>query len=383
MIQRTPPMGWNSWNTFGLNINDRLLYESADTMVRTGLRDRGYTYIVMDDGWSMKQRDAQHRLVPDPVKFPHGIKPVADYMHERGLKLGIYSCAGVMTCGQYPGSFEHEFIDAESFASWGVDFLKYDYCFKPRDEVGALLYRRMGAALANCGRDIVFNACSWGVDNTADWIKSTGAHMWRSTVDIMDTWESIKSLSKRQKELFRFNGQGCFKDMDMLVVGMGGKGNVGLKGCTFEEYRSHFSMWALCGSPLFIGCDIRTMSDETLSILENPDVIAIDQDAAYRQPFLTGGCHGFVGDYEDDCFVLARMLENGDFAIGMFNMADERNNLYFTMAGLGLNRSCGKKLQLKSLWTGETGHTTDGYFAASIPAHDCLLLRASLADEEA
>lgn len=383
MVQNVPPMGWNSWNTYGVEINDKLLYESADALVRSGLRDCGYQYVVIDDGWSEKQRNAQHRLVPDHTKFPDGIKAVADYVHSQGLKLGIYSCAGVMTCGGYPGSYEHEFLDAASFAEWGVDFLKYDYCFKPVDDVGALLYRRMGTALATCGRDIVFNACSWGADETAQWIKSTGAHMWRSTVDIFDTWESIKSLAKRQKDLFSFNGHGCFNDMDMLVVGMNGKGNVGLQGCSFTQYRTHFSLWALCGSPLVIGCDVRNMSDETLSILSNRDIIAVNQDPAYHQVFLTGGCHGFAGDYEDDCFGLARMMENGDFAIGLFNLTDQPNNLYFTMAGLGLNRSCGKKLHLKNLWTGETAHTVDGYFATTLPAYDCLMLRATVEDEDA
>ena len=162
MNQLTPPIGWNTWNTFADKISEQLIFECADVLVESGLRDAGYTYVVIDDTWARKQRDNQHRLVVNTDKFPHGMKAVGDYLHSKGLKFGIYSCAGCMTCGQYPGSYEHEFLDAQNFAEWGVDFLKYDYCFKPAEDTGDLLFRRMGTALANCGRDILFSACSWG-----------------------------------------------------------------------------------------------------------------------------------------------------------------------------------------------------------------------------
>ena len=162
MIVKTPPMGWNTWNTFGINIDEKLIKESADALVETGLADCGYNYLVMDDGWSEHKRDENNRLVPDHVKFPNGIAPVADYLHSKGLKLGMYSCCGYQTCAAFPASYEFEFVDAETFAEWGVDYLKYDYCYKPNNEPGQLLYRRMGTALANCGRDIVFSGCSWG-----------------------------------------------------------------------------------------------------------------------------------------------------------------------------------------------------------------------------
>ena len=245
MVKLTPPMGWNSWNTFGENINEKLIMETADKMVEQGLLDCGYEYLVIDDCWSLRKRDEEGRLIADPEKFPHGMKAVADYVHSKGLKFGMYSCAGNLTCAGYPGSFEHEFIDADTFASWGVDFLKYDYCYHSNIIPGKYLYRRMGIALENCGRDILFSACSWGADQTHEWIKETGASMWRSTGDIFDSWESIKDLTKQQAKLHPYHSVGCFNDMDMLVVGMYGKGNVGLSGCNDVQYRTHYSIWAL------------------------------------------------------------------------------------------------------------------------------------------
>ena len=199
MIKKTPPMGWNSWNTFAENISEQLIFETADRMVDSGLRDLGYEYLVIDDCWSLRERDENGRLVPDPEKFPHGMKAVADYVHSKGLKFGMYSCAGNLTCAAYPGSFEHEFVDAATFAEWGVDYLKYDYCYKSDIIHGRYLYRRMGLALKNCGRDILFSACSWGADNTHEWIRETGADMWRSTGDIFDVWSSVKDLTMQKK----------------------------------------------------------------------------------------------------------------------------------------------------------------------------------------
>ena len=250
MVKLTPPMGWNSWNTFGADINEQLIFDTADIMVEKGLLAKGYEYLVIDDCWSLRERDSNERLVADPEKFPHGMKAVADYVHSKGLKFGMYSCAGNLTCAAYPGSFEHEFIDAQTFAEWGVDFLKYDYCYHSPIIPGKYLYSRMGLALENCGRDILFSACSWGADETHEWIKSTGASMWRSTGDIFDTWDSIKDLVKQQERLHPYNGVGCFNDMDMLVVGMYGKGNVGLKGCNDTQYKTHFHFhtcwWLAC-----------------------------------------------------------------------------------------------------------------------------------------
>ena len=379
MLQLTPPMGWNSWNTFGKDINEAVIRETADTMVATGLRDAGYNYLVIDDIWSLRYRDENGRIVPDPEKFPNGMKAVADYVHGKGLKFGMYSCAGSLTCAGYPGSFQYEFIDAETFASWGVDYLKYDYCFKPVGEDGAKLYRRMGLALANCGRDILFSACSWGADDTPEWIKSTGAHLWRSTGDVFDSWESIKVNFKKQLSLVSRNGLGCFNDMDMLVVGMKNNGNVGMGGCTPTEYRTHYSAWALFGSPLMIGCDIRNMDEDTVKTLMNPEIIAIDQDPSYRQPFVMGG-HGQDAFWPDeDRFIVARLLEGGDIAIGAFNLTDGASNLHFHLSRIGLDRTCGVELAMKELWTGEETKTRDGQFTVEgVPAHGCRIYRAKL-----
>ncbi len=378
MVVLTPPLGWNTWNTFGFDINEELVLESAKIMISSGLRDAGYEYLVLDDGWQMPQRDENGRLVANPEKFPRGIKALVDDLHAMGLKLGIYSCAGTMTCGGYPGSNGYEFEDAETFASWCVDFLKYDYCYKPQNEQGAQLYQRMALALANSGRDIVFSACSWGAEETYKWIKTTGAHCWRSTVDIWDTWESICKLALQQKLLLPYNGLGCFNDMDMLVVGMRGEGNVGFAGCTDTQYKTHFSLWAFMGSPLMIGCDIRSMAPETARILMNKDLIAINQDRGYRQPFSVGGSFNFQWGDVENSFVWAKVLEDGDIAIGMFNFSEDARSMYFTLPDLALPRSSGRKLELKDLWTGEVCYTVDDKFMTRVEACDCRVYRAKL-----
>lgn len=378
MVVRTPPLGWNTWNTFGLEINEQLVLESAQVMISSGLREAGYEYIVLDDGWSLPQRDEQGRLVADPRKFPRGIAALADDLHDMGLKLGIYSCAGLMTCGGYPGSNSYEFVDAETFASWHVDFLKYDYCYKPQHERGEQLYQRMSMALATCGRDIVLSACSWGADDTPAWIRTTGAGCWRSTVDIVDSWSSVCHLAKLQKPLLKYNGTGCFNDMDMLIVGMNGNGNVGLAGCTDTQYKTHFSLWAFLGSPLMIGCDIRSMSPGTTEILTNKGLIAINQDPLCRQPFPVGGSLNFAGGDTEDCFIWAKLLEGGDIAIGFFNLSDNPQNMYLTLPDLGLPRFCDRRLAMTDLWSGEVCHTVDERFMTRVEGCDCRVFRAKI-----
>ena len=376
MIVRKPPMGWNSWNTFGCNIDESLIKETADAMVESGMLDAGYEYLVIDDCWSKKKRDENGRLVADPVKFPSGMKAVADYVHSKGLKFGMYSCAGTYTCAGFPGSFDYEFIDAETFASWGVDYLKYDYCFRPMDQQGHLLYKKMGLALANCGRDICFSACSWGADQTNEWIKQTGAHLWRSTGDIVDSWDSVKSLIIKQDEYLTTNGQGCFNDMDMLIVGMRGKGNVGLSGCTDEEYRTHFSAWAFLGSPLMAGSDVRDMDETTKSILLDKEIIAINQDEAYRQPFNCGN-HWKINDVK----VWAKYLEGGDIAIGIFNLTDHAADPFIPLDALGLSRVSGKAVSVRDLWKKEElGVFTDTFRTDSIAPHGCRMYRFKVVD---
>ena len=368
MIKLTPPMGWNSWNTFGENINEKMIFETADVMAESGLRDKGYEYLVIDDCWSLRERDENGRLVPDPEKFPHGMKAVADYVHSKGLKFGMYSCAGNMTCAGYPGSYEHEFVDAETFASWDVDFLKYDYCYHSPILHGKYLYRRMGLALENCGRDILFSACSWGADETHEWIKETGASMWRSTGDIFDTWDSVKDLVAQQEKLHPYNGVGCFNDMDMLIVGMHGKGNVGLAGCSDVQYQTHYALWAFLGSPLMIGCDIRSMSDETKAILMDKDIIAVNQDPAGRQPYQVLA--------HPDYPVWAKQMDNGDIVLAYFNLGEHNFNQFVTWADIGIERSSGVKLEVTDLWSKQTLGTFDTgiEFGAVVP-HGCRILR--------
>lgn len=372
MIKNTPPMGWNSWNTFGADINEKLIFETADKMVKTGLLDAGYDYLVIDDCWSLKERDKDGRLVADPEKFPHGMKAVADYVHSKGLKFGMYSCAGNLTCAGYPGSFEHEFTDAETFAEWGVDFLKYDYCYHSNIIHGKYLYRRMGLALKNCGRDILFSACSWGADNTAEWMRETGANMWRSTGDIFDTWESIKKLTEEQDAILPYGGAGCFNDMDMLVVGMYGKGNVGLEGLNDVQYKTHFSIWALMGSPLMIGCDIRNMNEKTHSILTNKELIKINQDKDCRQVFK------LPNHWNDNVKIYARNLENGDIAVGMFNFGGEKAVVRMTVDELGIPESTDRTLKLENVWDNETVTVTNGAFIHDIEPCGCLVYRCKV-----
>lgn len=381
MLALTPPLGWNSWNTFGEDINEKVVMESADTLVATGLASHGYHYIVIDDCWALKERSADGRLVPDPEKFPHGMKYVADYVHSKNLKFGMYSCAGYLTCAGYPASFDHEFVDADTFAKWGVDYLKYDYCFHPQTVPGPVLYKRMAIALANCGRDILFSACSWGADETRTWIKETGANMWRTTGDINDSWKSIHDLAMEVEKNNIYGAINCFPDMDMLVCGMNGAGNVGFAGCTTEEYKTHFSLWALLGSPLMIGCDIRHMSEDTYKILTNDDVLAINQDPEYNQAFnaISGNPH--TGN---ETPIYVRYLSGGDVAIGMFNLSDEPTthwNMSLQVDRIGLPESSGKTLRVRELWTGEEKTITNGILREVIPAHGCKLFRGKVIDK--
>ena len=338
-----PPMGWNSWNTFTENINEDLVKEIVDSMKEQGFLEAGYEYVVMDDCWSLKERDSEGRLVADPEKFPGGIKALADYIHAKGFKFGMYSCCGTRTCANYPGSFEHEFEDAKQFAQWGVDYLKYDNCFKPQNQDGRTLYRRMGMALANSGRDIVFSACQWGTDSVHEWIRSSGAHLFRSTEDINDSWNSIKDIALSQLDKQAFSGSYCHNDMDMLVVGMYGKGGneyISAGGCTDEEYQTHFSLWAMMNSPLMIGCDIRKINDATKKILLNQDIIAINQDVECRSPFRLNCVSN-----SPDVFTLVKFLSNGDIAVAMFNMGDVPAMVTVDFWDMGLTANAGKGLE--------------------------------------
>lgn len=362
-----PPMGWNSWNTFTENINEDLIKETVDSMKEQGLLEAGYEYVVIDDCWSMKERNSEGKLVADPEKFPNGIKALADYIHEKGFKFGMYSCCGTRTCANYPGSFEHEFEDAKQFADWGVDYLKYDNCFKPQNQDGRTLYRRMGMALANSGRDIVFSACQWGTDSVYEWIRSSGAHLFRSTIDINDSWDSIKEIALSQLDKQAFSGSYCHNDMDMLVVGLHGKGGneyISAGGCTDEEYQTHFSLWAMMNSPLMIGCDVRNLTDETKKILLNQDLIAINQDIECRAPFQLN-CES----NSPDAFTLVKFLSNGDIAIGMFNMGDVPAVVAVDFWDIGLTASAGKCLEFFDCIKHEHLGKKEEVFSDTVAAH--------------
>lgn len=401
MALSKPIMGWNSWNTFTKNINEELILNSAKSLLNSGLKDAGYNYITIDDCWALKERDINGRLVPDPEKFPHGMKYVADKIHEMGLKFGMYSCAGYLTCAGYPASYGHEWIDAQTFAEWEIDLLKYDYCFHPTNIRPDLLYKRMALALKSTKRDIIFSACSWGADNTRQWIKETGADIWRSTLDIQDCWNSIKDIGQSQIKFLEYNGKGCFNDMDMLVVGMNGNGTIeNNEGCTVNEYQLHFSLWALLNSPLIIGCDINNMSEETQYILKNREVIEINQDSAARQPFLA---NNFVMEanterkqnepyYKDYCLdtpIIAKYLDNGDIALGFFNFTDTPIGCWTTNTSLellGFSPEFDKEIEFSDLWdngklkikSGDLKFDNGLIYIDKLPAHTCRLFRLKI-----
>ncbi len=380
-IGTTPAMGWNSWNTFTWDINEALIRDVADRFITDGYKDAGYEYIVIDDCWSLKERDRHGNLVADPAKFPSGMKALADYIHSKGLKFGMYSCAGNHTCGGYPGSFEHEFQDARLFAEWGVDFLKYDYCFKPRQIPGEILYKRMGLALKNCGRDILFSACNWGEDNVYQWIRESGAHMYRSTGDIRDFWDSVKQIAISQLDKASYTGTFCHNDMDMLIVGMyGGSNNdyIGSKigGCTDIEYRTHFALWCLMGSPLMIGCDVRNASQPTKDILLNLDLIAINQDVEGRGAYRIKPEPQWF--HTDEVFMLVKLLSDGDLAIGIFNLSDTQRELSLQFWDMGIPYASGASLSLYDCFEHRELGVYKERFAPTIPAHDCMVVRARM-----
>ncbi|XP_044495344.1 alpha-galactosidase-like isoform X2 [Mangifera indica] len=273
-IAQTPPMGWNSWNHYQCNIDERIVKTTADALVATGLAALGYKYVNIDDCWAEAERDWRGNLVAKSSTFPSGIKALANYVHARGLRLGIYSDAGYRTCSRtMPGSLGHEEQDARTFAQWGIDYLKYDNCYndgsKPQER-----YAKMSYALRRAGRPILYSVCEWGEDNPAIWAGVYG-NTWRTTGDIADKWERIISIADENNVWGRYAGPGRWNDPDMLEVGNGGM--------SLEEYRSHFSIWALMKAPLLIGCDIQTASRETLRILRNKEVIDVNQDSMGAQ----------------------------------------------------------------------------------------------------
>jgi alpha-galactosidase len=372
MLAPTPPMGWNSWNTFGSEINEELVRGVADVFVAEGLKDAGYEYVVIDDLWEDDHRTPDGHLTWDTTKFPSGIPALADYVHSKGLKFGIYSSAGTRTCAGKPASYGHEEVDARTFADWGADFLKYDYCYKPLGVSGVTLYRRMGQALRSTGRPILFSACDWGTNDPAKWARSAGAHMWRTTGDIADSWESMMGIVRLQAGLEDYAGPNGWNDPDMLVVGMHGRGNVAQGGMSDTEYKVHFMLWCMLAAPLMIGCDVREMSEPTRSILLNRELIAVNQDPLGVQGRTIGSAeHDWHGpDYQ----VWSKPLVDGSVAVAFFNFtADQPRGMLVPWEALAIHdrRSC----EVRDLWTGEDLGVHQRFFETHVAGHDAVVVR--------
>jgi alpha-galactosidase len=335
-------MGWNSWNTFGPRVTAERIVQTAEEITASGLHKLGYEYVVIDDCWSEREgRDSSGNLVPDHERFPNGIKPVADHLHALGLKIGIYSDAAELTCGGYPGSYGYEEQDAALWASWGIDFLKYDYCNVPEDQATAIArYRRMGDALEATGREFVFSLCEWGGRAPHLWGKSVGGTMWRVSADLFDSWVDIwvedpgylgvgvDSSIDIAASLAGYSEPGSWNDLDMLVVGLKGSGQIHGDGMTHMEYQTHLSIWVMAASPLMIGCDIRSMSDETRTLLTNEEVIVIDQDplgVAARRIRSDGGAE-----------VWRRPLADGSTAVALLNRGSSPVEIEITSADVGV-----------------------------------------------
>lgn len=309
-LAKTPPMGWNSWNKFACNVSEKLIKETADAMVATGMQNAGYEYIVIDDCWQIG-RDSLGFIVADPERFPSGIKALADYIHSKGLKFGIYSCAGDKTCGGRPGSRGYEYQDALMYAKWGVDYLKYDWCFTENLN-GKGAYITMSKALKQAGRPIVFSLCEWGDNKPWLWAKEVG-HLWRTTGDIYNcydciedhgTWKSfgVMQILDKQDGLRQYAGPGHWNDPDMMQVG---------NGMSYNQERAHFTMWAMLAAPLISGNDLRSMSSQTLSVLTNREVIAINQD--------TLGIQGLKTAVTDSVETWLKPLADGSWALVYLN----------------------------------------------------------------
>jgi alpha-galactosidase len=375
MLAATPPMGWNSWNQFGAHIHEDLVKGTAEAFISSGMLDAGYNYVVIDDLWH-GGRDENGRLFPDPVKFPHGIKALADYVHSLGLKFGIYSDAGTKTCAGCPGSRGFEELDAQTFASWDVDYLKYDFCYTEDNRAYAeRAYTAMGSALQATGRPIVFSVCEWGHHSPWLWAKKAGGHLWRTTGDICDSWKDgsvtwcsgVESIGfEQQRGLEVYAGPGHWNDPDMLVVGLYGKSKtIPGAGCTDNEYRSHMSLWCLLAAPLMVGCDIRTMNPVTRDILMNREIIALDQDVLGKQGYRA--CR--VGRSE----VWKKTLVNKALGVGIFNRGDTPQTVTVHWSDLEISGH----YQIRDLWEHLDTGESDSSYTTEVEPHGCKVLRLS------
>lgn len=373
-LGQTPPLGWNSWNTFACDVDEKLVREMADAMVKSGMKDAGYEYINIDDCWH-GERDANGNIQVNPERFPSGMKALADYVHAKGLKIGIYSDAGNKTCAGYPGSRGHEYQDAKIYAQWGIDYLKYDWCdTKDINPIGA--YTTMRDALHTAGRPIFFSICEWGDKKPWKWARDVG-HAWRTTGDIYPCWDcelnhgswsswGVLPILDKQEKLRQFAGPGHWNDMDMMEVG---------NGMTEAQDRAHFSLWAIMNSPLIAGNDLRNMSDTTRKILTNTRVIAVNQDklGVQAMKYIHGG----------DLMVFAKPLENKEWAFLFLNRGDTTLNYthdwlhYYELKDDLFNHQVDfrkEKFDWVDLWKGNQGNSTQA-LKLQIPPHDVVMLK--------
>jgi len=373
-LAKTPPMGWNSWNRYACDINEDLIKQTADAMVASGMKEAGYEYIVIDDCWQVS-RDSLGFIQADPQRFPSGIKALADYVHSKGLKFGIYSCAGTQTCGGRPGGRGHEYQDAISYARWGVDYLKYDWC-NTADQSAPASYRTMRDALYSAGRPVVFSLCEWGDNKPWNWAKDIG-HLWRTTGDIYNcfdcvidhgTWQQrgVMQILDLQKGLRQFSGPDHWNDPDMLEVGNGMPEN---------EDRAHFTMWCMLAAPLIAGNDLAAMSPATTAILTNADVIAIDQD--------TLGIEAFRYQVADSVETWVKPLAGGNWAVCFLNRSISAKPVEFDWQTNKIQDTVFNKILdasqtqyvLRNLWTRKETGDTKKIFKAEIQGHDVVMLR--------
>lgn len=374
-LSDTPAMGWNSWNTFDCDVSEELIKSMADAMVESGMKDAGYEYINIDDCWH-GERDAEGNIQVNKERFPSGMKALADYVHAKGLKLGIYSDAGDTTCAGYPGSRGYEYQDARTYAEWGIDYLKYDWCDTENiNPIGA--YTTMRDALHKAGRPILFSICEWGDNQPWKWAEDVG-HSWRISGDIYPCWDCqyswgswsswgvLKILDMRDElRLRQYAGPGHWNDYDMMEVG---------NGMTEAEDRSHFSLWAMLNSPLIAGNDLRNMTETTREILTNKDIIALNQDPL--------GIQAMKYIHAGDLMVFAKPLADGEWTFLFLNRGDELLNYTHDWAfnivkddlsGRNINFNQ-QEFVWRDLWKGGKGDTSDA-LKLEIPAHDVVVLR--------
>jgi alpha-galactosidase len=363
-LAQTPPMGWNSWNKFACDVSDQLIRATADAMVASGMKDAGYQYVVIDDCWQVS-RDSVGNVLADPQRFPSGIKALADYVHAQGLKFGLYSDAGRKTCQGRPGGRGYEFQDARTYAAWGVDYLKYDWCDHGTQNAEAS-YRLMREALDQAGRPITFSICEWGSNQPWLWARGIG-HLWRTTGDIQDCWDcrrdwggmGVLHILDLQSGLEAFAGPGGWNDPDMLEVGNGGM--------TATEYRGHFSFWALLAAPLMAGNDLRSMTAETRDILTNREVIGIDQDPLGRQ--------GRKVRDDGDLEVWARELADGSRAVILLNRGTQEARIAVQWPEIGYPATVAALV--RDLWAHRDVGKLTGHYEAVVPAHGVVMVRAT------